>query len=160
MQPVHSHVDFHLIHNSTRGEQKTPMRLRRPDLGRETVKVVCPTCRKSIAIRVLNAGETLRRRQFRRRLAWIFAAVTIPFAVMTVYGIATDSEGPGNGGFLLTVLSATTAANLAYRVRNAGVSAPGWGFHSTEVIHPKRDRSHLWTRIRTWVRAARGGRDR
>lgn len=158
MQPVHSHVDFHLIHNS-RDERKTPMRLRRPDHGRETAKVVCPACRKNVTIRVLDAGETLRRQQFFRGLAWIFAVGTAPLAVMTVYGIATDSEGAGSGGFLLTVLSAVIAANLEYRVRNTGVSAVGLGFHYTQVIHPKRDRSYSWMRIRTWVRAARGSRD-
>ncbi|WP_327695183.1 hypothetical protein [Streptomyces sp. NBC_00459] len=158
MQPVHSHVDFHLIHNS-RAERKTRIRLRRPDHGPEAVKVVCPACRKNVTIRVLDAGETQRRQQLYRGLAWMFAAVTVPFAVMTVYGIATDSEGAGNGGFLLTVLSAVIAGNLVYRVRNTGVSAAGLGSHYTQVIHPRRDRPRPWTRIRTWVRAGRGGQE-
>ncbi|MGW1712724.1 hypothetical protein [Streptomyces sp. NPDC002156] len=133
------------------------MRLRRPDHGPETAKVVCPTCRKNVTIRVLDAGETRRRQQFFRGLAWIFAVATIPFAVMTVYGITTDSEGAGNGGLLLTVLSAVIAANLEYRVRNTGVSAAGLGFHYTQVIHSRGDRSQRWTRVRAWVRASRGG---
>ena len=79
------------------------MRLRRPDHAPEAVKVVCPTCRKNVTIRVLDTGETLRRQQFFRGLAWIFAVATVPFVVLTVYGFATDSKGAANGVLLLLV---------------------------------------------------------
>ncbi|MGW3645048.1 hypothetical protein [Streptomyces sp. NPDC000878] len=115
---------------------------------------------QNVTIRVLDAGETLRRQQFFRGLAWMSAVATVPFAAMTVYGITTDSEGAGNDGFLLTVLSAVIAANLVYRVRNTGVSAVGLGLHYTRVIHLRGDGSQRWARVWTWVRAAGGGRDR